>query len=162
MLKRGHRIIGLINGPTSLIASGQRQDGYINALQSAGLNFDTSLALHCDLTQKATEDMLAILLARKQRPTAIVLFNDYVCAFAIKYAIKLGIKINEEIEFVSFANAPITSYMAFPPLASLEQFPAKQATKATEILLDLIENQATASKLNSHLIIEPKLIVANH
>lgn len=139
LLKRGHRNIGLINGPNSLIASGQRKEGYIKALQKSRLKFDPSLVVNCDLTQEGTVAALDTLLAHKRKPTAIVSFNDYVSAFAIKHALKLGMKINEEIEFVSFANAPITTYMQYPPLASVEQFPAIQGQRAVETLFDLIK-----------------------
>jgi LacI family transcriptional regulator len=141
LLKRGHRNIGLINGPTSLMASGQRKEGYIKALQKNRLKFDPSLVVNCDLTEEGTNTALETLLNHKRKPTAIVTFNDYVSAFAVKHSLHKGVKVNEDIEFVSFANAPITDYMAFPPLASVEQFPAIQGQKAIDTLLDLIANK---------------------
>ncbi len=140
LLNRGHTTIGLINGPSSLIASGERKAGYLTALQNNQLKYDSSLVLACDLTQEGTEEAFNTLFNHKRRPTAIVSFNDYVSAFAIKQALKLGVKVNEEIEFVSFANSPITTYMEFPPIASIEQFPAIQGQKAIDILLELIKN----------------------
>lgn len=141
LLKRGHRNIGLINGPTSLLASGQRKEGYIKALQKNRLKFDPSLVVNCDLTEGGTISAMETLLNHKRKPTAIVTFNDYVSAFAVKYALQEGVKVNEDIELVSFANAPITDYMAYPPLASVEQFPAIQGQKAIDTLLDLISNK---------------------
>jgi len=141
LLKRGHRNIGLINGPTSLLASGQRKEGYIKALHKNRLKFDPSLVVNCDLTEEGTTAALEILLNHKRKPTAIVTFNDYVSAFAVKHALQKGVKVNEDIELVSFANAPITDYMAYPPLASVEQFPAIQGQKAIDTLLDLIANK---------------------
>lgn len=141
LLKRGHRNIGLINGPTSLLASGQRKEGYIKALQKNRLKFDPSLVVNCDLTEGGTISAMETLLNHKRKPTAIVTFNDYVSAFAVKYALQKGVKVNEDIELVSFANAPITDYMAYPPLASVEQFPAIQGQKAIDTLLDLISNK---------------------
>lgn len=158
LLKRGHKEIGLINGPPSLIASGQRKDGYIKALQANHLKFNPSLVFNCDLTQQDTEDALAQLINLNERPTAIVCFNDYVSAFAIQHALKLGLKVNEDIEFVSFSNSPITTHMAFPPIASLEQFPAKQAEQATAFLLALVENKSAAKQVSYKKIIEPELI----
>jgi LacI family repressor for deo operon, udp, cdd, tsx, nupC, and nupG len=140
LLKRGHRNIGLINGPNALIASGQRKDGYIKALQKGRLKFDPTLVVNCDLTEAGTNDAIEKLLSHKRRPTAIVTFNDYVAAFAIKHALKHNIKINEDIEFVSFANSPVTTYMQYPPMASVEQFPGIQGQKAIDTLLDIIKN----------------------
>lgn len=158
LLKRGHRNVGLINGPNSLIASGQRKDGFIKALLKNRLKFDPSSIVSCDLTQKGTEQAIETLLNHKRRPTAIVSFNDYVSAFAIKHSLKLGIKVNEEIEFVSFANSPITEYMQFPPMASVEQFPAVQGQKAVDMLLDLIKNDDDTEQAFYKIVIESELI----
>ncbi len=140
LLKRGHRNIGLINGPNALIASGQRKEGYIKALQKGRLKFDPTLVVNCDLTEAGTHEAIEKLFKHKRKPTAIVTFNDYVAAFAIKYALKLNIKVDEEIEFVSFANSPVTGYMQYPPMASVEQFASVQGQKAIDTLLDIINN----------------------
>jgi len=159
LLKRGHRNIGLINGPTSLLASGQRKEGYIKALQKNRLKFDPSLVVNCDLTEEGTIAALEILLNHKRKPTAIVTFNDYVSAFAVKHALQKGVKVNEDIELVSFANAPITDYMAYPPLASVEQFPAIQGQKAIDTLLDLIANKDEEEEQAFYkIVIEAELI----
>ena len=160
LLKRGHRNIGLINGPNSLVASGQRKEGYIKALQKTRLKFDPSLIVNCDLTREGTVAALETLLKHKRRPTAIVTFNDYVSAFAIKHALSQDVKVNEEIEFVSFANSPITAYMQFPPLASVEQFPAIQGQRAIETLLDIIKNDDEEQAFYK-IVIESELI-ENH
>jgi len=157
LLKRGHRNIGLINGPNSLIASGQRKEGYIKALQKNRLKFDPSLVVNCNLTQEGTIAALDTLLGHRRKPTAIVSFNDYVSAFAIKHALKMGIKVNEEIEFVSFANAPITAYMQYPPLASVEQFPAIQGQRAVDTLLDLIKTNDEEQAFYK-IVIESELV----
>jgi LacI family transcriptional regulator len=158
LLKRGHRNIGLINGPSALIASGQRKEGYINALQKNRLKFDPAHIVSCDLTPDSTHEAFETLLNYKRKPTAIICFNDYTAAFAIKDALKLGVKVNEEIEFVSFGNSPITEYMEFPPMASVEQFPAIQAQRATETLLDLIKNANDEETAYYRIIIESELI----
>ena len=146
LLKRGHRSIGLINGPNALMASGQRKEGYIKALQKNRLKFDPSLITNCDLTEESTKVALNILLNHKRKPTAIVTFNDYVSAFAIKAALKLGYNLKNDIEFVSYANSPVIGFMEHPPIASVEQFPAIQGQKAIDTLLDLLcapENEET-------------------
>lgn len=157
LLKKGHRNIGLINGPNSLVSTGQRREGYIKSLQKNRLKYDSSHIVNCDLTQESTRKALEELLNYKRRPTAILCFNDYIAAFAISHALRLGIKVNEEIEFVSFANSPITEYMQYPPLASVEQFPAIQAQRATETLLDLIKS-TDEEQAYFKIIIESELI----
>jgi LacI family transcriptional regulator len=79
---------------------------------------------------------------------------------AIQYARKAKLKINKDICFVSYANLPITNYLEFPPLASVEQFPYEQAKKATEILFDLIEKQRNpTAEIFQNVVIEGQLVV---
>ena len=161
LLKKGHRTIGMINGPKTLIASAERKEGYIEAMQKNRLKFDPSLILNCDLTEKDTERCLTELLEHKRKVTAIVTFNDYIALFAIKKNRSLEVPVNERPEFVSFANLPLINYMDHVPVASVEQFPFEQAQKATEILLELLakkERGAAKQEAYYNTIIESKLV----
>jgi LacI family repressor for deo operon, udp, cdd, tsx, nupC, and nupG len=141
LLKKGHRAIGMINGPKTLLASGERREGYIKAMTRNRLKFDPSLIVSCNLTEEGTKTALNELLSSKRKPTAIVTFNDYVALFAIKHARSLNIKINTDLAFVSYANLPLINYMDYVPVASVEQFPYLQGQKATDILIDLLNKK---------------------
>ena len=141
LLESGHRIIGMINGPEKLFACQQRVKGYIKAMRSHPLKFDPSLIVSSDLTREGTEKAMVELLSLKRKPTALVVFNDYVALDAIQFARKKKMKINKDITFVSFSNLPMINYTAFPPAASVEQFPYQQGQKATEILLELLSKR---------------------
>jgi LacI family repressor for deo operon, udp, cdd, tsx, nupC, and nupG len=141
LLRKGHRSIGLINGPATLLASTERKTGYINALTKNRLKYDPSLVVSCDLTEAGTVIALDELLAGKRNPTAIVTFNDYVALWAIKHARNIGLKVNQHLEFVSYANLPLTNYIEQAPTASVEQFPYLQGQKAADILLDLLQQK---------------------
>ncbi len=134
LLKKGHRVIGMINGPEKLFASQERTEGYIQSMIKNRLKFDPSLIVSSDLSAEGTQAAMEELLASKRKPTAIVAFNDYVALDAIQVALRKKKKINKDICFVSFANLPISTYSAFPPMASVEQFPYIQGQKATDIL----------------------------
>jgi LacI family transcriptional regulator len=157
----GHKTIGMINGPMNLLASKERVEGYRNALTKARLKYDPSLIISCDLATeniyKATEKLLAL----KNKPTAIIAFNDYVLLDAVQAAKKLKLKINKDISFVSYANLPISNYSAHPPLASVEQYSYQQGQKAMEIMLDLLSKSETENENVTYykIILEPQLVV---
>lgn len=164
LLKKGHRAIGMINGPATLYASAERREGYIKAMLKNRLKYDPALIVSCDLTEKDTQEAMDKLLSGKRKVTAVVTFNDYVWLYALKHARSLGIKINEDLEFVSYANLPMMDYMEHAPLASVEQFPYRQGQKATEILLDLLSSKDAGAEERQafyKVTIESQLIECN-
>lgn len=158
LIKKKHKVIGFINGPAKLPASQQRLQGYKIAMQKNRLKFDPQLIVNTDLTPGGTEQAMFELLAYKRKPSAIVAFNDYVTLDAVQYARSKGIIVNRDIFFVSYANLPVNHYMAYPPLASIEQFPYEQGEKAMEILLNIIQEK-TMQPVKA--IIEPQLMLNN-
>ena len=145
LLKSGHKNIGLINGPQTLIATQERLDYYTSALKENNLKVNPKFIVSTDLTAESTQVAMKKLLSLEVRPTAVIAFNDYVALDAIQFAKKEKVKINKDISFVSFANLPVCNYMDNPPLASVEQFPYQQGQKAVEILLQLIDAKKSGS-----------------
>lgn len=141
LFKKGHRVIGMINGPEHLLATKERLEGYRQALGKSRLKFDPNLVVNCDLTKAGVALATEKLLCSKRKPTAIVAFNDYVALDAVQQAKMMKWKINKDICFVSYANLPISNYTEYPPLASVEQFPYQQGQKATETLIDLLQQK---------------------
>lgn len=163
LFKKGHRVVGMINGPEKLFASQERVHGYIKALQKSRLKYDPSLIVSSDLTKEGTFAAMKTLLTSKRKPTAIVTFNDYVALDAVQYAMQQKLKINKDITFVSYANLPISNYTAFPPLASVEQFPYVQGQKAMDTLLELLSKNGKDAENTTYykIILESQLVIHN-
>jgi len=158
LLKKGHRTIGMINGPATMLATLERKNGYIKAMTSHRLKFDPTLIMTCDLTESGTTVAMDKLLNHKRKPTAIVTFNDYVALFAMRYA-RSNEHLGMAIDFVSYANLPIINYLDHTPIASVEQFPYKQGEKAAEILMDLIHQPHQESEqAYFNVLIESELV----
>ena len=159
LVANGHKKIGFIKGPDTLIHSKQRLKGYQDGLKKHKLKADKSFIVSTDLSKMKTQDAMHKLLALKTRPTAVIAFNDYVALEATRYTRKQGLKINKDISFVSYANLPITSYLDDPPLASVEQFPYQQAEKAAHILLQLIQSKGVNDHIPRKIVLESKVVV---
>ena len=161
LLKNNHRIIGMINGPEKLFASQQRVEGYIKAMKKYRLKIDPNLMVASDLTREGTETAMQSLLSLRRKPTAIVVFNDYVALDAVQYARHKKLRINKDIVFVSYSNLPLSHYTAFPPLASVEQFPYQQGQKATETLVELLgkSNEQPEATTYYKVILESQLML---
>ncbi|HQZ73158.1 MAG TPA: LacI family DNA-binding transcriptional regulator, partial [Chitinophagaceae bacterium] len=157
LVQQGHKKIGFIKGPDAILHSRERLIGYQEGLKKHRIKPDTAFVVATDLSVTKTNDAMHKLLALKNRPTAVIAFNDYVALDAIKYARSQGVRINKDISFVSYANLPITSYMDYPPVASVEQFPYQQAEKATQILLQLITSKEAGDSIPRKVILESKV-----
>ncbi|WP_316737035.1 LacI family DNA-binding transcriptional regulator [Pedobacter aquatilis] len=157
LLKKGHRTIGMINGPSTLFASGERKDGYMQAINFNRLKYDPSLVINCDLTEKGTIVAAEQLINHKRKPSAIVAFNDYVALFLIKYLKKQNLA--DKIDIVSYANLPLMDYLDYSPIASVEQYPYQQGQKAANILLDLISNPNAENQAFYNTLVESELVV---
>ena len=160
LLKQGHRVIGMINGPETMVASHERAAGYIRALQKHRLKYDPKLIVHADLTAAGTDKAMQYLLSLKRKVTAVVTFNDYVAMDAVQYALKQKLEINKDITFVSYANTPVSGYTAFPPAASVEQFPYEQGQAATQMLLSLLNGEHALNDYQ-RTIMESQLVIHN-
>lgn len=145
LFNKGYRRIAFINGPDKLPASKERLNGYIEGVSKQKLKVDMQLVETTDLSKESTHAAMKKLLALKIPPTAIITFNDYVHMDAAQYAHKQNIQVNKDIVFVSYANLPITSYTAYPPLASIEQYPYGQGSKAIEMMIQIL-NEKSADK----------------
>jgi DNA-binding LacI/PurR family transcriptional regulator len=156
LLGKGYKRIALINGPGELLASKERFKGYMDGLANRKLKVDMQLVEVSDLSTESTNKVMEKLLAMKNRPNAIISFNEYVHMDAVKYAESKGIQINKDIMFASFAHLSITNYTAHPPIISVEQFPYLQGEKAVEMLIRLLNSD---DKQYYKEEIEPQLFV---
>jgi len=163
LLKKGHRVIGLINGPEKLFATKQRKEGYQIAMSKHRLKYDPSLIVNSDLSKESTSQATKELLAHKRKVTAIVTFNDYVAIDSMQYANEQKIKINTDVCFVSYANLPMVQYLKYSPLASVEQHPYLQGQKASDMLIELLNKKDDAKEIPGayKIIIDSQLIVYN-
>jgi DNA-binding LacI/PurR family transcriptional regulator len=141
LASKGHKRIGYIQGPSTMNIKNERMQGYQEGLKKNKLHYDESLVVTSDLSADSTQAAMEKLLSLKNKPTAIIAFNDYVALDAMQFARQKKIKINKDIVFVSYANLPVTHYLETPPMASVEQFPYEQGVRAAELLFKLIENK---------------------
>lgn len=137
----GHTKIAFLNGPEDLLASKERQKAFLKGIDRHDILVNTDYHLTTDLSHDGNVEAMLKLLALPDRPSAVICFNDYVALDIMKTAREKGLVINQDMFFISFANYPIWKYFENPLMASIEQFPHKQAEKAMEILFELIESE---------------------
>jgi len=93
------------------------------------------------------------ILKSKNRPDGIFASNDEMAAGIIKSAIKLGIKIPDELGVVGFDNS-LSSVLSPIPITTIRQKREEVAKEAVETMIRKLEN----NKIKIERFIEPELI----
>ncbi|MBB1285725.1 LacI family DNA-binding transcriptional regulator [Flavisolibacter sp. BT320] len=145
LISRGYKRIALLNGPDKLGASKERLNGYIEGHSRKKIKVDMQLVEITDLSKEGTHAAMKKLLSRKNKPQAVITFNEYVHMDAVQYSQQNGIGVNKDLVFASYANLPITNYTAHPPLVSVEQYPYGQGEKAMEMMIAILNKKNDAS-----------------
>ncbi|MFE9815171.1 LacI family DNA-binding transcriptional regulator [Streptomyces sp. NBC_00236] len=132
----GHRRIGVISGPSRMMCSRARVDGYRAALETAGLPIDPALVREGEFQHEAGYTTGMELLSMADRPTAIFAGNDLQALGVYEAARELGLRIPEDLSVVGFDDLPLTRWIG-PPLTTVRQPLIEMAETAARLVLDL-------------------------
>jgi LacI family transcriptional regulator len=140
----GHRRIGFIAGPTSLLCSRARLDGYRAALDAAGLPVSDELVQPGDFYHESGFRGASALMALPDPPTAIFASSDQM-AFGVYEGLRQrGLRVPDDVSVVGFDDLPEARW-ASPPLTTVRQPLAEMGTLAARMLLRLSRGEETES-----------------
>lgn len=145
LLELGHRRIAVISGPTDVLCSRARVDGYRSALEEAGVAFDPSLVRYGDFYVGGGYDRGRDLLEAVPRPTAIFAGSDYQALGVLRAARELGLRVPEDLSVVGYDNLPVTEWIA-PPLTTVNQPLGEMAATATRMVLSMAHGDQPANR----------------
>ncbi|MBT2677180.1 LacI family DNA-binding transcriptional regulator [Streptomyces sp. SD31] len=142
LVELGHRRIGAITGPSRMMCSRARIDGYRAALETAGLPVDQDLIRPGDFHHETGYRQGLELLRRPDRPTAVFAGNDLQALGLYEAARELGLRIPEDLSVVGFDDLPIARWVG-PPLTTVRQPLTEMAEAAAKLVLDLAREEGT-------------------
>lgn len=135
----GHRRIAHFRGAGDLISSADRLQGYRDALQEAGIEFDPSIVIDGDYeTESGYERARQMFSAPRPHPTAVFAANDRIAVGVIKALQELHLKAPE---YVSVAGVDCSSHPDYPDtrLTTGDQHLMQLGEKAVDMVMELIE-----------------------
>lgn len=147
LLEKGHRRIGVINGPPSgAIGSMQeRLNGYQRALTDANIPFDPNLVYDGDYTRPSGQKATQHLLALADPPTAIFAFNDRMAMGAVRTLTEADRRVPHDVAVVGFDD--ITTAGDFNPALTTVRQPAKLMGQiAAQMLFNLIDGRSVSQQ----------------
>jgi LacI family transcriptional regulator len=101
LIELGHTKIAHIRGPLSVTASVERERGYVEELELAGIEYVRVVSAD-DFSPEAGRQAVFRLMQLKERPTAIFVVNDY-CALGVLSGLSdLGLRVPTDIGVVGY------------------------------------------------------------
>ncbi|MBN1311443.1 MAG: LacI family DNA-binding transcriptional regulator [Anaerolineae bacterium] len=157
LLDLGHRRIAYIsNAPPVYAASLDRQRGYRQALEQAGVSYDEQLVRYGEYTDESGTRAMADLLKLGKPPTAAFVASDVVALGALAAARSAGLRVPEDVALVGFDDIPLVQHID-PPLTSVRLPAYGLGWGAGEMLMRLIlEKDKVAS---TQVLLETELVI---
>ncbi|KIO36193.1 LacI family DNA-binding transcriptional regulator [Shewanella sp. cp20] len=155
LIDLGHKNIAFLSGDHQHESTKERLAGFKAALQSNNLTLDESNIINGQYSFESGVEGAKTLLAKSNRPTAIVACNDEIAAGALFAARLAGVAIPEELSIVGFEDSPF-SRQTWPKLTTVHQPNKLIAQTATELL---IENQGNKQSETTHQVFIPEPVL---
>jgi DNA-binding LacI/PurR family transcriptional regulator len=134
LVELGHRRIGMISGPTDLLCSRARMDGYRSAMEASDLALDPELMQWGDFHVDGGFREGIAMLSLSQRPTAIFAGSDLQALGVLEAARVLHVSIPSQLSVVGFDDLPLSRWTS-PPLTTVRQPLAEMAATAVRLVL---------------------------
>ncbi|MCI2047675.1 MAG: LacI family transcriptional regulator [Faecalibacterium sp.] len=138
LLEKGCKKLAYVAGSLHETFSRDRLIGCNQTLRAAGLAEAEVLQGAADL--QAARALVQALLARPQRPDAILCGGDCIALGAARAAAASGLKIPQDVKLLCFDDTPITEY-AEPSITSISVDTFELGKQAAQILISQIEGE---------------------
>ena len=156
LLGLGHtRIACLTNAELSYTAAAHRLQGYRDAIEIAGLDYDDQLVRAGDFSLHSGFIQMKSLLEAGVDFSAVFVASDEVAMGASAAIRKHGLKVPRDIALVGFDDIPMAYYLD-PPLTTVHLPAADLAHRACETLIGMLQGQQPERKhqlLDTHLVV---------
>lgn len=160
LIDAGCKNLALICGPLTSNLYQDRSAGFLHALNEHQMMVNEAQIFYQPLTPELTHSVMDKLFADGTQPDGLFVTSDSNAVVAIQYALKLGIKIPDDLRVIGYSNDPVTSVIT-PSLTTIAQSPSLFGTKLVELLLQLLENPGDVDRYQAPVIIPVELIVRN-
>jgi LacI family transcriptional regulator len=143
LINLGHRQIAHITGILLQQDAIDRREGYLKALQDAGIERDPELIIEGDFLEQSGVLAIEILLTRSRTFSAIFAANDQMASGARLALSRHGIRVPEDVSIIGFDDQPHSAYMV-PPLTTVRQPATEMGEAGARAILNLLQGVSFA------------------
>lgn len=157
LTEQGHRKIAFLSGYSEATDSIKRLEGFIQALEEAGIPFEQGLVENGDFSEDGGYEAFKRLRSQCEDFTAVFAANDEMALGVYKACAEMGISIPEQLAVVGVDNIRLTNYVV-PRISSMEQPLYMMGSVLAEKLIDQINDNRLADQrlfvLNAELVVK--------
>lgn len=150
----GHRRIAFIAGPTNYWSARQREQGYLRALQEAGITPSQLWIRRGNYSTASGRLAMEQLLQVRPPFSAVVCCNDWMALGALEVLRRRGICVPEDVSILGFDDAEPAA-LASPPLTTVRQPVLEIGKRAAQLLIQQIEQKTPCKE---HVIFPGELV----
>jgi LacI family transcriptional regulator len=151
LIDMGCRRIAHVSGPLHLKIYDNRMQGYLAALQRAGLTPPSGGILHNRLTRQDGEEAIRQLLTLRPLPDAVFCANDTTALSVITYLRSTAFNVPHDIAVVGFSNEPFSELIT-PSISTIKQPGYEMGIKAAELLIAEIKGEISPGEYKTYVM----------
>lgn len=156
LLDLGHRRIAMVMGEKGHFDTGERVQGYRNALLDAGIDLDPQYEAQGDFSEASGHRAVQELLSLPEPPTAIFCANDSMAIGGLCAVHDAGLRVPDDITVVGFDDIPLAHYLS-PPLSSVHVPVFEMGARAVSRLIAALKGEPVSERrherLPTHLVV---------
>jgi DNA-binding LacI/PurR family transcriptional regulator len=145
--RHNYKKIAHICGPSNVSIARERKEGYRLAMEENGLKIKEEWLVEAGFDERegyeATKKLLKLPVSK--RPKAIFALSDSTAFGAMEAIYEEGLIIPDDIALVGF-NDDKQDKLLNPPLTTVHQPAYEMGKRATQILIDMIENKSAVKE----------------
>lgn len=139
LIERGCKRIAHIAGPVLLNIYMDRKDGYLKALNEAGISLGEGYLEITGLTKVEGKQAFARLMALPNPPDGVFCGNDTTALSALEYCKENNLKIPSDVALVGFSDEPFSAVVS-PSLSTVKQPGYQMGFQAAKKIIHRIMN----------------------
>lgn len=140
MIDRGYRDVGMITGPRSQSTGLLRYQGFVKALENAGIPLRTEWVREGDFRMESGYARMKELLQLSPRPRAMIFGNNYLAYGAMNAIREAGLSVPGDIAVASFDAKDHTGLIT-PLITSINQPVQQIGEQAAEIIFSRLSGE---------------------
>ncbi len=158
LLDLGYRRIAFVGGPGRGRSAHERLQGYVEALQAAGLMPDTTLLFPGSGKPDDGRRAVRAMFDLTTPPDAVLCYNDLTAFGVLAEAWSAGIRVPHDLAVVGFDNIPF-SELTSPPLTTVTQPTEEMGHAAVALALRLRRGEDVRDMVFDCTLVERESVV---